>query len=132
VFWIAAELLLCSYKVEHSDAVFDRVCFHTAFSKHILGENILCYMLVRVGKLHTTGNVKTYAVTEVKVHMIVALKYSLSKHMLSVCLVVHCNISGSSILCCNKTTEFMTHLKLHLMLILFLDIGTVWKWVILL
>lgn len=68
---------------------------------------------------------KTYAVTEVKVHMIVALKYSSFNHLSSVCLVVHCNISGSSFLCCNKTTEFMTHLKVHLMLILFLDIGTV-------
>lgn len=70
---------------------------------------------------------KTYAVTELNVHMIMALKYSSSKHMPSVCLVVYCNISGSSILCCNKTTEFMTHLKVHLMLI-----GTVWKWMILL
>jgi len=59
---------------------------------------------------HTTSwgkYIALYTGTKVKVHMIVAMKYSSSNHLSLVCLVVHCNISGSSVLCCNKTAEFI-------------------------
>jgi hypothetical protein len=42
---------------------------------------------------------------EVKVHIIMALKYTSSKHVPSVCSVVHCHILGSSVLWCNKTND---------------------------
>jgi hypothetical protein len=83
--------------VEHSDAVFDRVYFHTtSWGKYIAlyagKSEKVSHNRLRAG---LRGNVKTYACTEVKVHMIVALKCSSSNYLSSVCLVGHGNISGA-------------------------------------